>query len=289
MIASSHFQIIMVGLPQSGKTTFLAALWHVLEERTNTTLLRLKKLDGDRTYLNRICENWRSCSPLDRTTLQGEEYVTLCLESDEYAELNLTIPDLSGEVFELQVSERRWARKYDEMVQSLDGVLLFVHPDFRSGNRIDSANALETTLKVTQSEQSTSGEGYTDQASWMHEHMPTQVQLVELLQFIAERAERELRVSVIVSAWDLVASFGHSPSEFVEKRLPLLWQYLQSNQRINKYKVIGVSAQGGDISSERISLLGYESPLDRIKVVGIETKPYDVTSTISWLLADLRS
>ena len=46
---SDSTNLLFVGLPQSGKTTYLAALWHVLEDQSSATKLKLKQLSGDRT------------------------------------------------------------------------------------------------------------------------------------------------------------------------------------------------------------------------------------------------
>ena len=51
--------IVIIGLPESGKTTFLAALWHLITERDVDTVLRLPHaVRGGSHPLE------RDCSPL---------------------------------------------------------------------------------------------------------------------------------------------------------------------------------------------------------------------------------
>jgi hypothetical protein len=147
-VSAVRSKVLMVGLPQSGKTTFLAALWHIVQEAGVSASLRLKELRGDRAYLNRIRDAWLSCKPLERTTIQNEQVVTLWLQSQAGAEVELTIPDLSGEAFELQLRERRWPAAFDTLVNDASGILLFIHPDaIRAGRRVDFAKSLEAQLR----------------------------------------------------------------------------------------------------------------------------------------------
>ena len=90
---SNSTNLLFVGLPQSGKTTYLAALWHVLEDQSSTTRLKRKQNSVDRTYLNQIAEAWRACTPVPRTALQSDDTtVALHLEGDGFGEFTLTVP-----------------------------------------------------------------------------------------------------------------------------------------------------------------------------------------------------
>ncbi len=47
--------VVIIGLPASGKTTFLAALWHLVTARDVDTVLRFGTLRvGDAAHLNAI-------------------------------------------------------------------------------------------------------------------------------------------------------------------------------------------------------------------------------------------
>jgi hypothetical protein len=93
---STSTNLLFVGLPQSGKTTYLAALWHVLEDQSSATKLKLTQLSGDRAYLNLIVEAWRACTPMPRTTLQtNDTTVALHLEGEGFGAFTLLVPDLA--------------------------------------------------------------------------------------------------------------------------------------------------------------------------------------------------
>ena len=72
--------VIVIGLPGSGKTTFLAALWHVISAREIPTALRFDTLAvGEQTHLNRIAARWRDAIVQDRTESGGAKLVGINL------------------------------------------------------------------------------------------------------------------------------------------------------------------------------------------------------------------
>jgi hypothetical protein len=281
---SDPANLLFIGLPGSGKTTFLAALWHVLTDRSSATSLKLTKLSGDRTYLNQITKEWRECSQVPRTNLQTEEIVVLHLDGDGFGAFELSIPDLAGEAFKQQLTDRRMSRHHEVFVQEATGVILFMHPDVQKGTQITAARRLEAALGGNfEGDASTASAGVN--TTWSPEMLPTQVKLVELLQFLLERSKRKLRVAVVVSAWDLVDELG-PPHEFVARELPLLQQYLDANDDLLEHSVFGVSAQGGDITveAEKQTLLNLDDALKRIKVRQEQQTGRDITMPIAWLL-----
>ena len=283
---SNPANLLFIGLPGSGKTTFLAALWHVLSDRSSATTLKLTKLSGDRTYLNQIAKEWRECSQVPRTNLQSEQVVVLHLDGDGFGSFDLSIPDLAGEAFKQQLTDRRISRHHDAFVQAATGVMLFLHPDVQKGTQLTVARQLEATLPGGQ--KGATSAANTGQNAWSPELLPHQAKLVELLQFLLERTQRRLRVAVVVSAWDLVESLGKPPNAFISRELPLLQQFLEANDDLLEHAVFGVSAQGGDITdaSEKQSLLELDDALKRIKVWQDHDTGQDITKPIAWLLGD---
>jgi hypothetical protein len=281
---SAHTNYLFVGLPKSGKTTYLAALWHVLEDQSSATKVKLKALSGDRTYLNLIVEAWRSCAPMPRTTLQTDDTtVALHLEGEEYGEFTLSVPDLGGEVFDQQIELRSISAPHAALFRQTNGVLLFVHPDVKKGTQISDQDHITASIGGTPEV----GNGATSNAAvplpWKAEMLPTQAKLVELLQFLLELVDQRLRVAVVVSAWDLVADVGHTPREYMSGRMPLLRQFFDANDDIVDHAVFGVSAQGGAIPDDKSRLLELDS-LKRIRVCHDGEKDHDITKPLGWLL-----
>lgn len=288
---STSANLLFVGLPGSGKTTFLAALWHVLDDRSSETSLKLKGLSVDRTYLHQIAADWQACSQVQRTKLDPEELVVLSLVSGASATFDLTVPDLSGEAFEQQLVERQIAVTHHENIQRATGLVLFVHPRLKEGTQLTYSRQLKAVLDRAPAA-TAAAEGNTVPSAvepWSIEKLPTQVKLVELLQFALESATKKVRVAVVISAWDLVEkTFTGAPQEYLAREMPLLRQFLESNDDLLEHTVFGVSAQGGDITvdEQKTKLLNLDDALKRIKVLHGTEASQDITKPIAWLLGE---
>lgn len=288
---STAANLLFMGLPGSGKTTFLAALWHVLDDRSSEARLKLKGLSVDRTYLHQITTDWQACSQVQRTKLEHEQLVVLSLASGT-TDFELTVPDLSGEAFEQQLRDRKIAVGHHKNSQRATGFVLFVHPRVKEGTRLTYSRQLSAVLDGAPTQPAAAGGRASPGAiePWSIEKLPTQVALVELLQFALESAGRKVRVAVVISAWDLVekASFTGTPHEYLAREMPLLRQFLESNDDRLERTVFGVSAQGGDITvdEQKRALLDLDDALKRIKVLHGTESGQDITKPIAWLLEE---
>ena len=276
---------LLVGLPETGKTTFLAALWHTVESGEVPGSLCLHRLHGDREYLNKIRNDWLACRKLDRTFVQSEKLVSMQLREAEGTQITeVTIPDLSGETFRLQWETRQWSGAYKALAEAAHGGLLFVHPD-HVVEPVAISEANEMMRALTGPQEPGQIVTHETELTWDPSLAPTHVQLVELLQFIRPVFVRlhHFRVAVIVSAWDLVRNGGESPDQWLAHRLPLLYQYLQANSEDLPSRVYGVSAQGGELQSDAASLLEHLRPTDRICITGVDCTAHDITAPMKWL------
>lgn len=281
------YRSLMLGLPGTGKTTFLAALWHVVEAADVGDSLRLHALHGDREHLNRIRDAWLECRALERTTVASEQVVTMKLVSpDGDGNIELVIPDMSGESFRSHLEHRLWPISFDEFVRDTTGLLLFIHPERVSEPvRIDQAEPLYAELDADQA-----SPGDVDDVAgipWRRELVPTQVQLIDLLQLVLERASGPFpkKLAVILSAWDIVSEFHLPPERWLAARLPMLSQYLRANPQQVDVRVYGLSAQGGDLERDIDRLAALDRPSERIIVLAQDVDiHHDVTAPIRWLM-----
>lgn len=275
---------LIVGLPEAGKTTFLAALWHVVESDEVPESLVVSEVHGVRDHLNKIREDWLNCRQLERTTIPAEKVVSFRLRDvrDEKI-VEMSFADLSGETFRLQWESRQWTSEFDHLASQASGVLLFVHPrTVVEPVRIDcSLDALEAVIG-----ESAPGTGVaTNVEAWSPAHAPTQVKLVEILQFLRRRSfvDRPLPLVLVVSAWDVVTT-GKTPMQWFEQHLPLLAQFLRANIEGIPFEVFGISAQGADLSKAN-ELQQHIKASDRIVVTTPDqSKTHDITAPVKWLL-----
>jgi hypothetical protein len=283
-MSSEGVKQLFVGLPSSGKTTFLAALWHVAESGEVPSSLQVSQVTGLRDHLNKIRGQWLSCEEIDRTKIPAERTVSLKLRNPYTShETELWLPDLSGETFRLQWETRQWSVEFDALAGDSLGALLFIHPKcvFEPG-RIDTS--IDRMADVLGAVTDVRIDDVTP-LPWTPDKSPTQVKLVELVQFLKARpfSGRALRLAVIISAWDLVMQ-GERPEIWLQKRLPLLFQYLAANVEVIPFRIYGVSAQGGDLSSQATELQRLVKPSERIRVDGPEAEAHDITAPIRWVM-----
>lgn len=288
-ISRSH-NFLLIGLPSTGKTSFLAALWYAIQQNLAPTGLVLKKLDGDSTYLNKIRAAWLAFKPVGRNPTDTETFVSMWLKRpDGDEEVHLTFPDVSGESFKQQWTSRQLTVSYDKCLKTANGGILFIHPKsiiqpLRITEVDDLAALIDDDVAVEAAEPATSAPPPTP---WDVEKAPTQVQLVELLQFLKSQPHFRppFRLAIAISAWDLVAVSKMSPESWVQEQLPLLRQFLTSNCSSFEVAFYGISAQGGNYEGSDVAKLHKKNPAKRIEIVGGSVKSkHDITEPLQWLM-----
>jgi hypothetical protein len=241
----THNRFLLIGLPETGKTSFLASLWYMIDQSTIPCALKLEKLDGDSQYLNQIRDAWSEYRPVPRNKADTEKPAVMWLRNRGTNDVaRLTFPDLSGEAFRSQWTQRQLAATFDKGLQEATGGLLFVSPDnISKPDRIDTVNAI---LGDIGGDDIKPRKKHTEKA-WDNEKSPTQVKLVEILQFMAGRNHFRypFRLAVVVSAWDRISASDIRPSGWVATELPLLMQFFESNEELFEASFYGISAQGG--------------------------------------------
>jgi GTPase SAR1 family protein len=282
---SDKSKYLMVGLRGSGKTTFLAALWHYLESHEIDGRLSLPQLQPDRDYLNAVRNSWLALKPVGRTSMRANNEISLAVFDKEVGStIEISLPDLSGEAFRLQWATRKAQKTYVQFAQECEGALLFVHP-----HEIAQTHVIKP--KLIEEEPSDDEESFASipqSENWSPTQSSTQVQLVDVLQLLLGLREvrARLRLAVVVSAWDVVRA-KIPPAVWLEARLPLLSQFVKANSDSIASEIFGVSAQGGDLTRDRGSLLGTRlASLRCYSVRGNSLDRVAFTAPLQYLVSD---
>jgi hypothetical protein len=258
----------IIGLPEAGKTSYLAALAYSLRQKDIKTKLCWKKFTENHQYLTTLANTWLEYEKVSRTRIGMQETShSVELYDNDDNQYIVTFPDLSGEIFQKQYAEREIDKELSKLISSCDGILLFLNPSLIREPILISEIPIDTRP-------------FSEDIPATKEHNPvetdaTAVQLVELLQDIDYLTENDRKhaipLVVVVSAWDVVVETCATPEDCIAERAPLLWQYLKTNDDVFHVSYYGVSAQGGTLEQDaEIDALceNYgERPVERIIVV----------------------
>ena len=303
MTSTTKSPFVVCGLPGSGKTTFLAALWHLVESREIETSLKLKSLDYDKyEYVNTIRTRWLQGRRQPRT-VGAAETVGIDLVDKDGNGVRVLFPDHSGETYDSMWITRTCSKAVANYLQNRHGLLLFLRPEGMKKplpliDIITTEAAMQAVLPPTLSGSDTAPAPDNQSGQdWAAEETPDQVKLVDILQLLSSRLytsrkEEKEKLAIFVSAWDVVDK-SLSPAEFIEQELPLLHQYLRNAEHGFDIKLYGLSAQGGEYvaenhedppASELLDLLNLEKASDRIKLISDAEQTHDLTKPIAWLM-----
>lgn len=282
----SDRSVVVMGLPGSGKTTYLAALWHLVSEGEIDSKLKYVSLRaGNADHLHEIASRWREAKKQERTSVSGDKLVSMILQAEGGESQTVTFPDVAGEAFLQMWGQRECDEAFASSLMK-PGVLLFIHADKISVPRwVIEEKLLLEEIGVESEEDQVVG--------WSPNLAPTQVQLTDLLQSMQHEPldVGPRRLAIILSAWDKVAVLGYTPQEYLTKKMPLFSQFLEHGlDRSWEVRIYGVSAQGGDYDDDRSSLPEAERlrkvdlPSKRIRVVNTGDESHDLTEPLQWLL-----
>ena len=276
---------IILGYPESGKTTYLAALWHVIDAGLVGTSLVLEKTSGDAEYLNKIVEAWLRCEEVPRTYISNEEHVALHVrDTRTQATMVLTLPDFSGETFQEIFADRQCAEEFVENANATGGILFLVYADRAD----DMTSVLDHVFEDDEDAGGGNDTGSEEPTENDARKTTEQTRNVEMLQILQVRPfdRRHRRLVIAISAWDVVQDDGVSPAEWIAREMPLLEQFLRNNSEIYDVRFCGISAQGGMLNGDSRSSLLEKKPAERVICHWQGKLGPDITQPLRWLGAD---
>jgi hypothetical protein len=261
-------RVLMVGLPETGKSTYLGALFNTLKD-DGSGGMRLQALPQERDYLIEIERTWLSLQPLARSGHQAPRNVefSIILDEPERA-LTLQIPDIVGETYRSAYEYGQWDKQLEEFVENASGLLVFIRAD---------TIMLPELITI---DRDAHREGDDPPQPWRAELSPTQAVICDLLEQVsALRDERMPPIAMLISAWDMVAEHGLTPPAWVDWQLPLLAQWLTARTPALAAQIFGVSAQGGQLADDNV-----RRQLARNAERPIPANGDSLTAPLRWLL-----
>lgn len=274
-------------MPGSGKSTFLAALAHLLCSAELECVLEQVRLSDDEAHLSKLEACWLAGKRVDRTKKISETWVVFHLRRrNDRFEAELAVPDLRGELFEQAAISGRIDASLGAAIIGAAGIVLCLNADVAPDDlTIAEVSAVASALGDDLAPQTEVVVSEFDPIK-----IPEEAKLVELLQFVNRRGigeSRKRRLAVVVSAWDVVdRTFDENPSAWLTLNRPMLAQFLANNQSLWNPRIYGVSAQGGQLPRDADRLTAMVQPSRRVHVSGPEVLAHDLSCILSWLIGD---
>lgn len=282
---------MFLGLPDSGKSSFIGAFWHVVETGEIDAHYRVTAQPNDREYLNGLRASFLNCQAPERTKTEFFKNIELSiLDKTNNQEIDLVFPDLSGETFSGHFAYRKITDDYINQIKNCNGIMLFINPHF-----LKKANLISDSFSMFDCEEPNNEQKEVSipLVPWDIKMSQTQVVIVDVLQMIAKYLSKPSKISVIISAWDLIKNMPtdeskQSPVDWLTREMPLLKQYLDANNSSFRYNIFGVSAQGGSYiedGNDKISeLQEMIKQSERICVQHDNDVTSDITIPLKWLI-----
>lgn len=231
----------IAGLPDAGKTTYIAALWDIIKRKSRVLSLQFTTNPDNTTYLNEIWEYWINMKKIERSKVPVPDEININVKraSDE-EELVLDIPDFMGEQFQKIIDHtlpdniKGWIEQSDRMlylIRILDDCVKddIERDEYHEHVEMDRTREREEALPLAP------------------EKMMQASQNMMVLKYIANHA-RMKKVAVGLSAWDMNMKTGKTPEEYLKQRLPALYNFIK--RHFSECVFFGVSAQGFDYGGD---------------------------------------
>jgi Double-GTPase 1 len=277
-----NHRILVAGMPNSGKSTFLVALHYVLIAQEVETALELTGLSTDAAHLNKLESDWIDGRKVERTKSSTETWIELKIRDRASGKEGvLTLPDLRGESFEHPATLGQIDEELLSELAETDSILLFINADKEDdralisdfGDLLDSESEHGTLPSVK---------------PFDPREMPEDVKIVELLQLVnrSPRFARKRNLALLISAWDAVEEKSElDPESWLHQSATMLSQFLRHNQHLWNVRIYGVSAQGGSLPRDQAKLVKISKPTKRVRVVGRDAGAHDLTAPVQWLIS----
>jgi hypothetical protein len=286
----SNGSIIMVGLPDSGKTNYLAALWDALQKGKGRLSAPIPP--DEITYVEEAlaCQSRGEFAPRSDKNIEESRKdfsVAVRLKNQpDIPTIDIVVPDITGELWKGAVETTEIAPEWMAELEGAAGAVLFIRLQSESNSApLDwvTTERLLTASKPTEADERKS------------KSIPTQIALCELLRFLEytlppKQEDGKPRVAVAVTAWDIMdaETAAKGAAAFLRKEYPLFSGRLNDIESLD-VAVFGVSACGGDFNDPIFKDQFLKGEVAGYVVVGagksLVVEP-DVTVPVAWVLGD---
>lgn len=275
-------EILLLGGPNSGKTHYAGQLYGRLKRRPKN--LRIRTGDGSSTNLTaleNVLMSLEDGNAAKHTPAEQYDQILFPLIDTDDNKLDLYWPDYGGEQLKQLFEQREVPSEWRERLESSKGWLLFIR--LSSETTYPDALVKLASLSTERPKQNVRLETWDANAYW-----------IELMQIICSVAGHGITapknkppLAIILSCFDESIVDNQEPYEVLQEKLPLFYQFINSNWLKESLSIWGVSALGKTLTPKcNDDSFIDEGPEYQGWVVSPDSneKNPDLTAPISWLL-----
>ncbi len=226
---------LIAGLPESGKSTYLGALWNTINFHKEKEQMKLKAAPNNPPdnveQLMALSTRWVNVEDMDRTSSDVPDSISFNLTNGK-EEFALEVPDFRGESIR-QIITRNQPKSFDEWIETGD-TLLYMISDVSAGVFADDY----------QEDENEGLTGSDEMPDFEIKNMTPAALNMLILRYFSERC-RFRKVVICLTAWDeVIKNCGKiNPAAYLMEQSPALYNFIEFHFP-NLVTYFGLSAQG---------------------------------------------
>lgn len=229
----SNNSILIIGPPNSGKTTFLAQLYGRMQSKKGN--IRLARAPQNITGIKNAYERLADGMETEATPATDNLEIKIPIKWND-SELELTFKDYGGEQVREIINLLEYDKSWQTRAKENDRWILFIRPS-------EIFHHYDLTITgYAKIDSAKKGDGAHNELS----HQYTFIELIQaLLHARGTGIKNELqspKLIIVLTCWDELGT-DKKPVEILQEKLPLFLQFINSNWSKNSYTILGLSPQ----------------------------------------------
>jgi hypothetical protein len=236
---SSLNNILIIGGPNAGKTHFGGQLYGRLNSRLFSYKIAPNNRPNDLTIFQEVIDKLAEGRRAGHTEASANRSIELRIEDSSRNKIVFEFPDYAGEQVKYIIDNRRINKVWKQYIESGNSWILFVRLDevqpvediinkgIPSAEEIIKRNASPPPIKISDA-----------------------AHFIELLQMLlytkgTPSLNKVIRpnLTVILSCWDILNLPDNTrPSDILQERLPMFFDFLKNTWTDNSLSIIGLSS-----------------------------------------------
>ncbi len=274
-------RILIAGLPDAGKSSYIGALNGVISQEGYFGLSKSNEKPTEWTYVNSLTEKWLDCQTVDHSSDGETKYIKWPLKDRNGQEIVITIPDMKGETY-YDIINDDFDPKLAEFCKGAVGILFFI-------NKMNRLKLKEHAMKLVKEEDGeekeeqlpASTKAEADKVKLSVKTMPDVTKNLLVIRYLRELMGN-VKIVVAVSAWDEKKTYA-TVEDYFKKACPAIYNYVRNN--FEEHRFMGISAQGAKYGQDGINLNTLTETGKRAYVFTTE-KIYDLSLPLDYLISE---